>query len=172
MNRLQSDVAARPAAVAGFFYTADPAALRSQIEGLLDSSEPDDVARPPKMVIVPHAGMAYSGAVAARAYARRRRSPGRIACRSLIVVSSDLSHYLPYEQAQRLDLATTQQIQAMDSRLDAHQACGAVAINGALMVARASGLAPRLLDLRNSGDAPGDHRRVVGYAAFAFESQP
>jgi AmmeMemoRadiSam system protein B len=87
-------------------------------------------------------------------------------------VSSDLSHYLPYEQAQALDLATAQQIQAMEPRLDFHQACGAIAINGALMAARASSLTPRLLDLRNSGDATGDHRHVVGYGAFAFESRP
>jgi len=51
-----------------------------------------------------------------------------------------------------------------------HRACGAVAINGFLAAARHRGLAPRLLDLRNSGDTAGDRLRVVGYGSFSFAS--
>ncbi len=88
---------------------------------------------------------------------------------TLIVISSDLSHYLPYEQAQAVDRATAQRILGLDSGLAPHEACGAAAINGALLAARRHGLAPRLLDLRNSGDTAGDRDRVVGYGAIAFE---
>lgn len=88
---------------------------------------------------------------------------------TLIVISSDLSHYLPYAQAQALDRATARRILALDAGLVPHEACGAAAINGALLAARRRGLAPRLLDLRNSGDTAGDRDRVVGYGAMAFE---
>jgi AmmeMemoRadiSam system protein B len=88
---------------------------------------------------------------------------------TLIVVSSDLSHYLRYEQARAIDAATVARIVALDAALQPHEACGAFAINGALLAARAHRLAPRLLDLRNSGDTAGDRRRVVGYASLAFE---
>jgi len=91
---------------------------------------------------------------------------------TLIVISSDLSHYLPYEKAQAVDHATAQRILALDAGLAPHEACGAAAINGALLAARRHGLAPRLLDLRNSGDTAGDRDRVVGYGAIAFEEPP
>ena len=90
---------------------------------------------------------------------------------TLVVISSDLSHYLPYEQAQALDRATAQRILSLDAGLTPHEACGATAINGALLAARRHGLAPRLLDLRNSGDTGGDRGRVVGYVAMAFEER-
>ena len=90
---------------------------------------------------------------------------------TLLVISSDLSHYLPYVQAQALDGATVQRILQLDASLCVHEACGAAAINGALLAARRHGLAPRLLDLRNSGDTAGDRDRVVGYAALAFASR-
>ena len=90
---------------------------------------------------------------------------------TLIVISSDLSHYLPYEQAQAIDRATAQRILRLDAGLDPHEACGAAAINGALLAARRHGLVPRLLDLRNSGDTAGDRARVVGYGALAFEER-
>jgi MEMO1 family protein len=90
---------------------------------------------------------------------------------TLIVISSDLSHYLPYEQAQALDRATVQRILRLDATLAPHEACGAIAINSALLAARRHGLAPRLLDLRNSGDTAGDRGRVVGYGAMAFEER-
>lgn len=88
---------------------------------------------------------------------------------TLIVISSDLSHYLPYARAQAVDAATVQRILALDPRLDHDEACGATPLAGALLAAKAHGLAPRLLDLRNSGDTAGDRARVVGYAAVAFE---
>jgi MEMO1 family protein len=88
---------------------------------------------------------------------------------TLIVISSDLSHYLPYRQAQAADRATVDRILRLDPALDHHQACGATPLAGALLAARAHGLSARLLDLRNSGDTAGDRSRVVGYCAIAFE---
>lgn len=90
---------------------------------------------------------------------------------TLIVISSDLSHYLPYEQARCADRATAQRVLALAATLSPQDACGASAINGALLAARRHGLAARLLDLRNSGDAAGDRDRVVGYGAIAFEER-
>jgi hypothetical protein len=87
---------------------------------------------------------------------------------TLIVVSSDLSHYLPYAQAQATDRDTARQILARQPVIDPHQACGAAPVNGLLVAASRCGLGPRLLDLRNSGDTAGDRARVVGYAAFGF----
>jgi hypothetical protein len=91
---------------------------------------------------------------------------------TLIVISSDLSHYLSYDEAGRIDRDTVQRITAIDadvrSDLRGDQACGARALNGALRALARHGLQGRVLDLRNSGDTAGDHRRVVGYAAIAF----
>jgi AmmeMemoRadiSam system protein B/AmmeMemoRadiSam system protein A len=87
---------------------------------------------------------------------------------TLIVISSDLSHFLPYERAQQLDAATVQQILARRPPLSHEQACGATPINGLLAFAAQHGLNAELLDLRNSGDTAGDKSRVVGYAAIAF----
>lgn len=87
---------------------------------------------------------------------------------TLIVVSSDLSHYLPYESAWSIDGQTAQAIVALEANLTPHQACGAAPINGLLEVARRRGLHVRMIDLRNSGDTAGDKSRVVGYGAFAF----
>lgn len=263
--------AVRPAAVAGIFYPGDALPLRRQVgECLAGAHDTVEAERPPKLLIVPHAGYVYSGAVAAHAYAllapwrerisrvvllgpahrsavRALAAPaaeafdtplGRIALdlpalallqdlpqvvrddrphafehslevqlpflqtllggtfdlvpllvghagpaevaqvltrlwggdETLIVVSSDLSHYLPHAQAQLRDRATVDRILAFDATLDPEDACGALAINGALQAAHAHGLLPRLLDLRNSGDTAGDRRRVVGYTAIAFEA--
>lgn len=264
----------RRAVVDGLFYPAAPAALRAQVAGYLAGvaasiGADNGAARWPKLLITPHAGYEYCGAVAAHAYAligrRRTRSIsrvvllgpahrvalrglaapetdafetplGRIAldvaalaslddlpqvtrddrahehehslevqlpflqtqlgsftliplvvgdtgadavaqvlerlwggAETLIVISSDLSHYLPYEQAQAADQSTAHRILALDPGLSPHEACGAAAINGALLAARRHGLAPRLLDLRNSGDTAGSRDRVVGYGALAFE---
>ncbi|HUJ29143.1 MAG TPA: AmmeMemoRadiSam system protein B [Myxococcales bacterium] len=84
-----------------------------------------------------------------------------------IVISSDLSHYLPYELAQRADAATAKEILAL-GRLDHGDACGAAPVNGLLAAARKRGLRAELFDLRNSGDTAGDRQRVVGYGAFGF----
>ncbi len=87
---------------------------------------------------------------------------------TLIVISSDLSHYQPYDAAQSTDQATLERLLALQPTLDHWQACGATAINGLLQVARRRGLRAEPLDLRNSGDTAGDRYRVVGYAAVAF----
>ena len=87
---------------------------------------------------------------------------------TLVVVSSDLSHYHAYAMAQKIDRGTATAILALDNALDHEQACGATPINGFALCARHHGLEPELLDLRNSGDTAGDKSRVVGYAAFAF----
>ena len=90
---------------------------------------------------------------------------------TLIVISSDLSHYHRYEDAQAIDAATVQAILSLDPALDHEQACGATPIMGLVEVARRRRLVPELLDLRNSGDTAGDKRRVVGYASFAFRER-
>ena len=89
---------------------------------------------------------------------------------TLVLISSDLSHYHGYAEAQAIDGATVTAILggAAGSALDHEQACGATPIAGLLQVAHRRGLVPRLLDLRNSGDTAGDRSRVVGYAAIAF----
>jgi AmmeMemoRadiSam system protein B/AmmeMemoRadiSam system protein A len=87
---------------------------------------------------------------------------------TLIVVSSDLSHYLPYAEARRTDARTAQAIVALEPTLDHLQACGATPVNGLLTVARRRGLRIEQLDLRNSGDTAGDRARVVGYGAWAI----
>jgi AmmeMemoRadiSam system protein B len=87
---------------------------------------------------------------------------------TVVVISSDLSHYLPAETAERVDRDTAARILALAGPLTSRQACGAVPINGLLSAARRRGLAPRLLDLRHSGDTSGDRNRVVGYGAWAF----
>jgi AmmeMemoRadiSam system protein B len=265
-------LAVRRAVVDGLFYPAAPGALRQQVADYLSSAGADDAAGLPKLLISPHAGYDYCGAVAAHAYALllgRRREPGisRVVllgpahralvhglaaprtdafetplgrvmldsaaladldnlpqvvrddrahehehslevqlpflqaqlgsftlvplvvgdagaeavaqvlerlwggAETLIVISSDLSHYLPYAQARAIDRVTMQRILALDADLAPHEACGAAAINGALLVARRHGLVPRLLDLRNSGDTAGNRDRVVGYGAVAFEER-
>jgi MEMO1 family protein len=88
-----------------------------------------------------------------------------------VVISSDLSHYLPYDRAREVDRRTADEILALDGPLDPHQACGAMPINGLLATARRRGLTPELLDLRSSGDTAGDRGRVVGYGAFAFHER-
>lgn len=87
---------------------------------------------------------------------------------TLIVISSDLSHYLDYAAAERIDRATVEQILRGELLRSFDQACGALPIDGLLLAARRHGLTPRLLARCNSGDTAGDHRRVVGYAALEF----
>jgi MEMO1 family protein len=87
---------------------------------------------------------------------------------TLIVVSSDLSHYHSYGSAQAMDTATVRAILDGREDLSADQACGCVAINGLVRAVRHRGMRAELLDLRNSGDTAGDKQRVVGYAAFGF----
>ncbi|MBI3902677.1 MAG: AmmeMemoRadiSam system protein B [Nitrosomonadales bacterium] len=87
---------------------------------------------------------------------------------TLIVVSSDLSHYLPYDTARRMDGASAQSILKLEPLQLHDQACGATPINGLMLAARHHHLTPHLLDLRNSGDTAGPRDGVVGYASFAF----
>jgi AmmeMemoRadiSam system protein B len=87
-----------------------------------------------------------------------------------IVVSSDLSHYLSYGEARRMDAATAGKILRLQGPLESWQACGARPIHGLLLAARRRGLRAVQLDLRNSGDTAGDRRQVVGYGAFAFSA--
>ncbi len=259
----------RPAAVAGMFYSDAPSALAAEVRAHLAGarSRISPVGAAPKALIAPHAGYAFSGPIAAAAYARL--AAGRDAIRrvvllgpthrvpirglalpsarafatplgtvdvdrqsaataltlpqvrasdaahafehslevqlpflqavlanfsivpfavgdatpaevaevvellwggpeTLIVVSSDLSHYHRYADAREIDRATGEAILALSATLDHEQACGATPINGLLLAARRHGMQAELLDLRNSGDTAGDKSRVVGYAAFAF----
>ncbi|WP_284618414.1 AmmeMemoRadiSam system protein B [Aquabacterium humicola] len=266
-------MAIRPAAVAGTFYPGDAAALSRSVARHLSHVRPEAPrARPPKLLVLPHAGYVYSGDCAAHGIAllapwRKRitrvvllapahRVPlrglalpsasefetplGRVPIdaaaidalddlpqvmhsgaahahehaievqlpflqavlghgftlvplvvgqatrdevgavvrrlwggdETLVIVSSDLSHYLSESDAQQRDHSTVERILQFDGELEGDEACGAAALNGALQVAREEGLAPRLLAQCTSADsAEGDARRVVGYASIAFEPE-
>jgi len=257
----------RPSAVAGLFYADDPDRLRTQVLDLLaDVAAATKVM--PKALIAPHAGYAYSGRVAAAAFATLRDAAqtitrvvligpahyvhvrgiaaptvdafetplGRVAVdletlsavadlqcviradaphapehalevelpflqtvlgsfevvplivgnsaprdvahvlrrlwggpETLIVVSSDLSHYHDYETARRLDDATAAAIEHGDwASLGPNQACGCLAVAGLLVEAGRHGLKAHRLSLSNSGDTAGSRDRVVGYGAWMF----
>ena len=86
-----------------------------------------------------------------------------------VVVSSDLSHYLPYDLGRSVDEATACQVLAAQAPLlRGDQACGAAPLNGLLEVTRERRMRAELLDLQSSGDTAGGHDEVVGYGAFAF----
>jgi len=260
----------RPAAVAGMFYPDNPVVLKQTLADLLAHPVAARLARPPKALIVPHAGYIYSGPVAASAYAQLEALRGRIrrvvllgpthrvyvrglalpeadrfatplgevqldrdgmqqlndlpqvtrsdaahqmehslevqlpflqqvlgdflllplavgevtaaevaevlekvwgGDETLIVISSDLSHFLPDALARKVDGGTVDAILALNSHLSHEQACGATPVNGLLLAAQAHGLHPVVLDVRNSSQTAGDPDRVVGYAAFAFQAQ-
>lgn len=91
---------------------------------------------------------------------------------TLIVISSDLSHYLTYANAQQVDRATVDAMLSGRATLNHRQACGATPVNGLLLAAGKRGLASRLVKLCNSGDTAGDRDRVVGYASLAFDDAP
>lgn len=256
----------REPAVAGSFYPSDPDELRAAVELMLEEcAAPPGPA--PKALIVPHAGYAYSGRVAVRAYARliphchqyRRvvlmgpahrvvlhglALPGvemfrgpfglipldraaytqlehpsvKVSFRAhrnehslevqlpflqyllgsfslvplvvgvtdpetvaevierlwggpgtLLVVSSDLSHYLGYAEAQARDRDTCDAIEHLDpSRIGHVDACGCECVRGLLVAARNAGLTARTLDVCNSGDTAGSTDHVVGYGAWMF----
>lgn len=89
---------------------------------------------------------------------------------TLIVISSDLSHYHDYATCQKLDKATSAAIENLQyESLDFDAACGRVGVGGLLKLARDKGFAVKNIDLRNSGDTAGDKLRVVGYGAFVIE---
>ncbi len=88
---------------------------------------------------------------------------------TLIVISSDLSHYLDYNNAQKKDQEATQAIEQLEPSALAHDhACGQIPVKGLLIAARNHHLHVTTLDLRNSGDTAGSHDQVVGYGAYAF----
>jgi AmmeMemoRadiSam system protein B len=90
---------------------------------------------------------------------------------TLIVISSDLSHYHDYATARRMDQATSESIVALHpERLGFEDACGRIPVSGLLLQAMQRGLHGELVDLRNSGDITGDKQRVVGYGAYAFSA--
>ena len=88
---------------------------------------------------------------------------------SLLLVSTDLSHFLDYAEAVRRDSATDATIRALDaSAIGPEQACGCRALNGLLALAARHGAHIERLALCNSGDTAGDRERVVGYASYVL----
>ncbi|MFA6052639.1 MAG: AmmeMemoRadiSam system protein B [Methylobacter sp.] len=89
---------------------------------------------------------------------------------TLIVISSDLSHYHAYATAQQLDKATSLAIENLQyEELAPESACGKVPVSGLLRLAREKSLSVKTIDLRNSGDTAGDRDSVVGYGAYVIE---
>lgn len=258
----------RKAAVSGLFYPASRRGLADDIETMLTAAAvTEPTPRPPKVVIVPHAGYVYSGPVAASVY--RRLAPyadqyrrvvllgpahrvylevlalpraqafatplGDVAVDSeaaarlagldqvtlsdaahreehslevqlpflrrvlgefeivplvvgratpeavseiidtawggpetLIVISSDLSHYLPYDTAHRIDAETCRGIAEGRADLSGDEACGAAVLNGLARSRHRGGLVTTLVDQRTSGDTAGTKDSVVGYAGFVL----
>jgi AmmeMemoRadiSam system protein B len=254
----------RAAAVAGSFYPAEPAALRQQLDILMAPGKSGE--KPPKAMILPHAGYIYSGPVAASGYARlgdntagitrviligpahRKYVRGLVlpaasafstplgtipldtvtlqqleqlqqvsvdaeahagehclevqlpflqkilhdfslvpvlvgeatveevaevigllwgASETLVIISSDLSHYQDYETATQLDQATSRVIESLAFEdITHHDACGSIPIAGLLLYARRHNLQMETIDLRNSADTAGPRDRVVGYGAY------
>src|SRR5262249_17666556 len=90
---------------------------------------------------------------------------------TLLVISTDLSHYHAYADARRIDAATLARIAARATDLDHDEACGATPLNGLLSCAEKRGIPVRLLAACNSGDTAGGQGRVVGYSSFALYEQ-
>lgn len=258
----------RPSAVAGMFYPADPVQLMHQLDACWADAKLHPDLGIPKAIIAPHAGYAYSGAVAASAYDLLKPAKGRITRvvllgpshrvafrgmaissaqswasplgpvpldraaianvigripmvgeleqahaqehslevhlpflqrmlgdfqlvpvvvgeaapeqvaalldalwggpETLIVISTDLSHYLDHPTCQELDARTATAIETLDSAsLGRDQACGRMPLGGLLLTAKRRGLGIVTLDVRNSGDTAGPKDKVVGYGAWA-----
>ncbi|MGC9456998.1 MAG: AmmeMemoRadiSam system protein B [Halothiobacillaceae bacterium] len=88
---------------------------------------------------------------------------------TLLVVSTDLTHFLDYDSATRIDRVTSDAILRMDGgRIRPEHACGYLPLQGFLQLARERGMQGEILDLRNSGDTAGPRGSVVGYGAYAF----
>ena len=89
---------------------------------------------------------------------------------TLFVASSDLSHYLPYEEAKSVDAETIEAVLSMDLEkfLRVGDACGKTGIAAVMALAKKKKWKPFLLDYKNSGDTAGDKDKVVGYAAIVF----
>lgn len=89
---------------------------------------------------------------------------------TLLVVSADLSHYYPYDEAKAMDGETDARINSGNADIDSHHSCGAGGINTALLLAKDMNLRPETLALINSGDTSGEKESVVGYGAWSFEA--
>lgn len=87
---------------------------------------------------------------------------------TLIVVSTDLSHYHPYDEARRIDGATLERVRGCATDIDHDEACGATPLNGLLSLAKKRQMSVQLLAACNSGDTAGGKGQVVGYGAFAL----
>ncbi len=88
---------------------------------------------------------------------------------TLVVVSSDLSHFLSYQEAAELDLATARAIRGLEPEaIGRDQACGRIPLGGLLLRAREVGMEVEQVDLRSSGDTAGSRSQVVGYGSFLF----
>ncbi|MCB1752516.1 MAG: AmmeMemoRadiSam system protein B [Gammaproteobacteria bacterium] len=88
---------------------------------------------------------------------------------TLILISSDLSHYLSYDAARKMDREATSAIESLNPEaLSYHHACGRIPVGGLLLAARRHRLQVETLDLRSSGDTAGTRDRVVGYGAYAL----
>ncbi|PJE80943.1 hypothetical protein CI610_00101 [invertebrate metagenome] len=87
---------------------------------------------------------------------------------TLIIISTDLSHYHNYEEARQRDEQTVRAIQQLSPSLTSGQACGCTPLNGMLTETLHRGMRVTPLDIRNSGDTAGDKKRVVGYGAFSI----
>lgn len=91
---------------------------------------------------------------------------------TLIVISSDLSHYYDYETARGMDRATSDAIESLaHENIQRDQACGRIPVSGLLLEARRRGMTARTIDLRNSGDTAGPRHEVVGYGSFVFHEE-
>jgi len=94
---------------------------------------------------------------------------GQIDDKTVVVASSDLSHYYPYDVAKDLDNRCIGAILRLDiDGMKTQEACGKLPILTLMHLAREKGWKAQLLDCRNSGDVTGEKDRVVGYAAIAF----
>ena len=256
--------AIREPAVAGLFYPAASAALERMLDACMDGRRPAADASP-RVLVVPHAGLPFSGPVAASAYAllAARPAPRRVALvgpshrvafegmalssaasfrtplgdlavdyparlaelpgvqvldaahadehslevqlpfiqrlwgsaapiapvvvgdagpapvaalierlleddDTLLLVSTDLSHFHDYEQARHIDAGTVAAIEALRTDITPRQACGCRPLNGLAEYCRRHGNTLAALDVRNSGDTAGGRERVVGYGAFVL----
>ncbi len=87
---------------------------------------------------------------------------------TLIVISSDLSHFHDYSTAQRIDTRTSHKITDLCDNLTGEEACGCKPLNGLLYLARKKNLTVQQVDVRNSGDTAGTRDRVVGYGSYVI----
>jgi AmmeMemoRadiSam system protein B len=121
----------------------------------------------PNAKIVPLIGTRAEPAVTARILDALWGGP-----ETLVVISTDLSHYLPYDAGRTHDERTCENIVAQACAFASEDACGSIGLNGLGFLARTRKLEVELLDRRSSGDTAGSKDEVVGYAAFAVYEVP